>query len=126
MHSLLYGPRSRLRCCGFMERPNLPSRTYRFPVGITGLSGVYGANVDYTSTEILRSLSGTLLTATESANIFRAGTRVGVEADHWSTELYGDNLFNNREAVTPPDVNVDYQSIRLRPRTIGLRANYKF
>jgi iron complex outermembrane recepter protein len=99
---------------------------YHFPVGIAGLSGVFGTNVQYTSQEILRSLSGPLLTATESANIFLAGARLGVEADHWSTELYGDNLFNNREAATPPDINVDFQSVRLRPRTIGMQANYKF
>jgi len=55
-----------------------------------------------------------------------AGGKLGVEAGQWSAELFADNLFNNREALTPADVTYDNQSLRLRPRTLGLRGNYRF
>jgi iron complex outermembrane recepter protein len=102
------------------------SSVYHFPIGIANVRGVFGTALNYTSSEILRDLNGTLLTSSESANIFRAGSTLGVEADHWSSELYADNIFNNREALTPPDIIYGSQSIRLRPRTIGLRTNYRF
>jgi hypothetical protein len=74
----------------------------------------------------MRNLDGAVLTASESANIFLAGGTLGLEASRWSGELFADNIFNNREALTPPDIIYDLQSTRLRPRTVGLRANYRF
>jgi iron complex outermembrane receptor protein len=97
-----------------------------FPIGLPTVDGTLGGHLNYDSSQVNRFLAGSLLTETTSANIFSAGGELGVAAQRWSAELFAENIFNNREAVTPPDVTVDFQSIRLRPRTVGLRANTKF
>jgi iron complex outermembrane receptor protein len=102
------------------------SSNYRFPVGLPSVNGVLGTTLNYSSAELLRTFADNIVTTTDSDNIVTAGGKLGVEAGQWSAELFADNIFNNREALTPPDVTYDNQSLRLRPRTLGLRANYKF
>ena len=65
-------------------------------------------------------------TRSESDSITQAVARVGIEADRWTAELYAENLFDEDGSVTAPDLGGAFNTVRLRPRTIGLQATFKF
>lgn len=99
---------------------------YHFPIGLVNVSGVAGTTMSYGSFKKMRALVGNILSEAKSDDIIQANARLGVEADRWSAELYAENLFNEDGAVTAPDINRANQSVRLRPRTIGVQATFKF
>lgn len=64
-------------------------------------------------------------TATEVPSWTKIDFSAGVSADHWSAEVFVDNI---NESHGPLSANALYGPIRqvpLRPRTIGLRVGYK-
>jgi outer membrane receptor protein involved in Fe transport len=99
---------------------------YRFPLGLANLGGVIGASVNYSSEKTLRSLTNNVITESESDSILQAVARLGVESDRWTAELYAENLFNEDGSVTAPDLGGAFNTVRLRPRTIGIQATFKF
>lgn len=99
---------------------------YHFPIGLVNVRGVAGTTMSYGSFKKTRALVGNILSEAKSDDIIRANARLGVEADRWSAELYAENLFNEDGAVTAPDINRANQSVRLRPRTIGVQATFNF
>lgn len=100
--------------------------SYNFPIGLAHVRGVAGTSMNYSSEKIRRSLTGVILSQAESDAILQANARLGVEADRWTAELFAENLFNEDGRVTAPDLGVGNQSVRLRPRTIGLQATFQF
>jgi iron complex outermembrane recepter protein len=99
---------------------------YRFPIGLANLGGVLGTSMNYSSEKTLRSLTSNVLTQSESDSILQAVARLGVEADRWTAELYAENLFDEGGSVTAPDLGGAFNTVRLRPRTIGIQATFKF
>ena len=55
-----------------------------------------------------------------------AGIAVGVTADKWTAELFVDNLTNEQAEISRNFVYDRERVIYARPRTMGLRASYKF
>lgn len=100
--------------------------SFYFPVGLANVRGVTGANVNYSSLKVRRALTGVILAETDSDDITQANARLGVEAERWTAELFAENLFDEDGRVTAPDLTIGDQSVRLRPRTIGLQATFKF
>ena len=100
--------------------------TYNFDIGLAGLRGVAGVNMNYSSFKVIRALVGNILSEERSDDIMQTNARLGVEADRWTAELYGENILDEDGAVTAPDINRANQSVRLRPRTVGLQASFRF
>lgn len=51
---------------------------------------------------------------------------LGVIVDHWEFTLYGENLTNNDKFILNSGGSAANSVTTLRPRTIGLRAHYRF
>lgn len=102
------------------------SGSYRAPTPVAGMNPVVSASYTYRSSIVLRYLTGPALTTSQSEAIGTLKAGVGLESAHWSVQLYGDNLTNNRNAVTPPDPTYGDNSVRLRPLTVGLQTAFRF
>jgi len=54
------------------------------------------------------------------------GLAAGVNADHWSVEIYGDNLNNTNGEISNNFVFDRERVTVIRPRTLGLRASFNY
>lgn len=101
--------------------------TFRAFSGIDAVDFVASSNVSYTSVRKVRFLSGAILTETKSGEITNLSASFGLEAERWSVTLYGDNLLDDFDPVTAPDLGTFLgNAARLRPRTIGLQTTFSF
>lgn len=100
--------------------------SYRMTMPVPGLESVLSSTFTYRSSTTYRFLNGTDLTETQSDGLRTLRASIGFERDQWSAELYGDNLLDDRDALAPPDPNYASQSIRQRPRTIGVQGTFTF
>ena len=62
----------------------------------------------------------------ELDSYFLANLAVGVEADRWSAELFGQNLFDERAPISGNFVNDRKRIIYNRPLTVGLRVSFDY
>jgi len=100
--------------------------SYSIETPITGWRVVLSSTFSYRSPMTLRYLQGDLLTETESDPMRSLQADIGFQSDRWSLSLYGDNLTDDRGAITPPDITYANNSVRQRPRTIGLQVIFNY
>ena len=62
----------------------------------------------------------------DRASYFTADASAGLNWDKWEVTAFVKNLNNNHTAVQHPDVQNVSEVYYLRPRTIGVKANYEF
>nr|WP_047169311.1 TonB-dependent receptor [Sphingomonas sp. Y57] len=98
---------------------------YRGPIS-AGLDFYASTDFAYTSARILRFLNVATLSATQSDKISTLSATMGVEANHWSIGLFADNLLDERGALYGRNAQVRNIASRLRPRTIGIQASFKY
>lgn len=97
---------------------------YRFPIG-NDLKAFFAANGRYNSKMIRYDLVNVTPTKTESDNIVYGEVRAGVEARHWTTTLFVDNVTNENGGVVATTSLVPTEA-RLRPRTYGLQLSFSY
>lgn len=100
--------------------------SYRVPAPAAGVDFVLSSGFAYRSGIVLRALSAGTTVTTESQILRTLKASFGLEGDRWSVDVYGDNLLNDHDAVSPPDFIYATNSIRQRPRTIGLQGTFSF
>lgn len=101
--------------------------SYRVDMPMQDVQAVLSANFAYRSSVVLRYLTGAPPPVTsESDDIRSLRASFGLQGARWSVDLYGDNLLNETPAVTPADLTIANNSVRLRPRTIGLQATFNY
>lgn len=99
---------------------NLRAR-YEFPLSDT-LQGFVMPQVTYAGSSRSDILE---FTATRVASWTKVSASAGVTADHWSAELYVDNLNGSHGPLSANALYGPIQEVPLRPRTIGIRIGFK-
>lgn len=100
------------------------SAQYTFALGGSGLKGQLADSANYISRLTTTYIGTTPNTDPSQAMLTDKGSFSIVFPKHWTATLFIDNAFNNRETPSPgPTPNYD---LRIRPRTVGLSADYKF
>lgn len=122
--TVLFGKGTRLN--GSPEWTGSVGGTYRFNAPMANVDIVLSSSFAYRSDVLLRYLTGTALTQTESEALRSLRASIGLESGHWSVGLYGDNLLDDRNAITAPDMTYANNTVRQRPRTIGLQGTFKY
>lgn len=87
---------------------------------------VFSTNFNYRSKVALRFLTAGLLEQSVSDPQRTLDASIGFERDRWTVEIYGDNLLNETDAITPPDITSALESVRQRPRTLGVQATFNY
>jgi iron complex outermembrane recepter protein len=64
-------------------------------------------------------------TATEVPSWTKIDFSAGVTADHWTAEVFVDNINESHGPLSATALNGPIRQVPLRPRTIGLRVGYK-
>jgi iron complex outermembrane recepter protein len=100
--------------------------TFRAASPFADADWIVSTNYVYRSRIDSRALNRTLVSVTQSDALRSLKASVGLERQRWSVNLYGDNLLNNLDPITPPDALYDGTSVRQRPRTIGLQATFQY
>jgi len=108
------------------ERTGAVGASYRAPTAKEGLDVVLSGNFAYGSQRLLRYLTAGVVNETLSDDYRSVKASIGLAADRWTLDLYGDNLTNDGGAITPPDTNTAGTSVRQRPRTIGLQLTIDY
>ena len=62
----------------------------------------------------------------DRAAYFTADASAGANWDKWEVTMFVKNLNNNRTQLQHPNVQNVSEAYYLRPRTIGVTANYEF
>jgi outer membrane receptor protein involved in Fe transport len=57
---------------------------------------------------------------------FNADASAGLTYDKWEFTVFAKNILNNKKIIQTPDVQGVFEALYLRPRTIGLTAQYEF
>lgn len=99
------------------------SMQYVFPIGASGWNGRVNASGSYISRQQGRGAN----IITQSDPFFISRAQLSIESRNGlSFTLFADNINNERGKISPPFVNNDFKSSRVRPRTVGLQVNYRF
>ncbi len=99
---------------------------YSFGLGARGLKGRLSASATYKSKLIYQGLGGV---GVRSVGDSMVSSRLSVSVDSpasWSTTLFVDNLNNERGRAAQPFIGAADWIARVRPRTIGIQAEYRF
>lgn len=87
---------------------------------------VMTGNLAYGSTRLLRYQTGAVVDQTQSDAVTLLKASVALDNGRWQVGVYGDNLLNEDGSVTPPASTDAFNSIRYRPRTLGLQATFQY
>lgn len=97
---------------------------YDFPVGDSGFEGRVSASANYTSTQTSPALVGTTALPLAGNKLFFARAEFAIVAPkNWEIGLFVDNLTN--ENGTPFRLSPERYDTRYRPRTFGIRVDYR-
>lgn len=99
---------------------------YQTPTPISDVELVFATSYSYRSELAFRYLATGGVSQTESETTTNLRASLGLAGDRWSAELFGDNLTNDLGAASPPNPLYANDSVRQRPRTIGLQATFKY
>jgi iron complex outermembrane recepter protein len=99
--------------------------THRTAVG-SDLDLVFSTSYLYRSAVDIRYLRAGILTTGTSGTIETLNSKVGLEGEKWSADIFVENLLDKQSPVTPPNPNAAFMSTYLRPRTIGVQATFNF
>jgi outer membrane receptor protein involved in Fe transport len=100
---------------------------YDFPLGTHGWTGNFSLDGRYTSEETsTRTSTTSLLPIVLEGNVITtADVSLSINSPtHWRWMLYCNNVGNNRRI--PRASSTPYESLSMRPRTIGVQLNYDF
>lgn len=100
--------------------------SFRTAFAIPNVDFVVSSNYAYGSVRLSRYLSGTTASQTRSDDVGILKASVGLAGDRWTADVYGDNLSNEDGSVTSPNSGDAFNSVRYRPRTVGLQATVSF
>jgi iron complex outermembrane recepter protein len=103
------------------------SADYGFPFFATGLDGHFALSGNYVSNMENRVLLGPAVNVGRGDPEFLSGARFSVISKNgWTGTLFGDNLNNYQRSPIPGYGNLAEYYGRVRPRTVGLQAEYKY
>jgi outer membrane receptor protein involved in Fe transport len=103
------------------------SLDYVFALGSGGLRGRLGAAGNYTSEQDLRTTFRGVTGVGKGDPILLTRASFAIESDNrWTVTLFGENLNDERGAVTAQGNGVAAWTVRVRPRTIGVQLDYAF
>ncbi|NIB38266.1 TonB-dependent receptor [Pseudomaricurvus alkylphenolicus] len=100
------------------------SAAYQWPLADTGLNGRFYTAYQYTDSRP----DYTVGFSTESDSFAVLNARLGVEAEHWSLYLTGENLTDEdgRISLFAQTAIAGVPASRMRPRTLGVEASLRF
>jgi outer membrane receptor protein involved in Fe transport len=99
---------------------------YRVASPLRGVHFAASADYSFGSSRQRRFLTGSAISVSESDPIDVLRARIGLEGKRWTLDVFGDNLLNEKGAVTPRSDTFGNTATRLRPRTIGLQLTAKY
>jgi iron complex outermembrane receptor protein len=99
---------------------------YRQPTPIANVELVVATSYGYRSELAFRYLASGGVSQTYSQTTTNLRASIRLAGERWSADLFGDNLSNELDATSPPNPLFAYDSVRQRPRTIGLQVGFKF
>jgi outer membrane receptor protein involved in Fe transport len=103
------------------------SLDYAFPLGRAGLLGHLSASANYTSGMAQNELTSTGLLWVQGNSMVNVRASFGIDTpEHWSVNLFADNLGNYRGTPEIYQPTVPTLDLRVRPRTIGIEVNYHY
>lgn len=103
------------------------SLEYAFPLGKGGLLGRFALSANYTSEMAQNELTRNGLVWVTGNSMVNVRTSFAIDtSEHWSVNLFADNLSNYRGTPEIYQPTVPTLDLRVRPRTIGLEVNYHY
>jgi outer membrane receptor protein involved in Fe transport len=103
------------------------SVAYAFPLGQHGVLGRFSASANYTSGMAQNELTKSGLVWVQGNSMVNVRASFGIDTpEHWSVNLFADNLGNYRGTPEIYQPTVPTLDLRVRPRTIGLEVNYRY
>lgn len=100
---------------------------YAFPLGEHGLLGRFSASANYTSDMAQNELTNTGLVWVQGNSMVNVRASFAIDTpEHWSVNLFADNLSNYRGTPEIYQPTVPTLDLRVRPRTVGLEVNYHY
>lgn len=102
------------------------SADYGFALGSGGYRGRFGASLNYILAPEARAILDTVVVV-QGDNMLTTRASFSIDSPKlWTVTLYGDNLNDQKGTPYPSVISYLDQSMRIRPRTVGLQFEYKF
>ena len=102
------------------------SAQYTFAFGGSGLKGQLADSASYISKLVTTFIGTTPEPSSNDAMLTDKSSFSIIFPKHWVVALFVDNAFNNRESPVSSVADLPNYDNRIRPRTVGLSADYKF
>jgi iron complex outermembrane recepter protein len=100
--------------------------SFRTGMPMENVDFVLSSNYAYGSDRLSRYISAGSGLQTESDAIGNLKASAGLAGERWTVDLYGDNLTNEDGSITSPNGGEAFNSLRYRPRTVGLQTTFSF